>query len=282
MEIVTGAGGLPKVTFAAADGAQAEVYLHGAHVTSWRPPDGAERLFLSTAAEFRAGTAVRGGVPVIFPQFSGLGPLPRHGFARTATWEFAGVSDEAASATARFLLRDSDATRRVWPHAFLAELSVTVGGPRLEVALSVANTGAQPLAFNAALHTYLRVADIGAVSLGSLAGMRYHDQVQGGEQIQAEPTLEFRGEVDRIYFNAPDRLEVREGDHITPVEKDGFTDWVIWNPWVERGAALTDLEPEGYRRMVCVEAAAVGSPTGMPIGLEPGARWRAAQRTWAG
>jgi glucose-6-phosphate 1-epimerase len=274
---VPGEGGLPKVSLTAPDGAQAEVYLHGAHVASWRPPGGAERLFLSTAAEFRAGAALRGGVPVIFPQFSGLGPLPRHGFARTTTWEFAGIETEAASATACFHLRDSEVTRRLWPQAFVAELLVAVGGPRLEVGLGVTNTGEQPMSFTAALHTYLRVADIHAVTLCNLAGVRYLDQLAGGEQVEAGPALEFRGEVDRIYFNAPDHLVVREPDRTTRVEKEGFADWVIWNPWVERGAALADLEPEGYRRMVCVEAAAAGTP----IRLEPGARWRAAQRLWA-
>ena len=275
--VVTGTGGLPKVSLAAPDGAQAEVYLHGAHVTSWRPPGGVERLFLSSAAEFRAGAALRGGVPVIFPQFSSLGPLPKHGFARTTPWEWVDLDSGAASTTARFCLRDSDATRRLWPYAFLAELAVTIGGPRLEMALSVTNTGEQPLSFTAGLHTYLRVADIRTVTVADLAGVRYFDQVRGEEQVQSGPAVAFRGEVDRGYFHAPDRLEVRELGRTTRVEKDGFADWVIWNPWAERGAALADLEPEGYLRMVCVEAAAVGAL----ISLEPSARWRGVQRVWA-
>jgi glucose-6-phosphate 1-epimerase len=216
-------------------------------------------------------------VPVVFPQFSSLGPLPKHGFARTARWDFTGIDTGANSAVAHFCLRDSEATRQLWPHAFLAELSVTVGGPRLEIALDVTNTGAQPLSFAAALHTYLRVVDIHAVVLGNLAEVRYLDQVLGGEHVQAEPDLRFAGEVDRIYFNAPAQLWVREPERITRVEKEEFADWVIWNPWAERGAALADLEPEGYRRMMCLEAAAVGSP----IHLEAGAHWRGLQRVWS-
>src|SRR5688572_25010680 len=89
---VTGAGGLPKIVVEAPDGARAELYLHGAHVTSWRPAGaGGERLFLSAASEFRTDAAIRGGVPVIFPQFAGRGPLPKHGFARTAEWTLVGV-----------------------------------------------------------------------------------------------------------------------------------------------------------------------------------------------
>ena len=66
--------------------ARATVLPYGAHVTSWITADGDERLYLSGRTAYRAGAAIRGGVPVIFPQFSDVGPLPRHGFARTRAW----------------------------------------------------------------------------------------------------------------------------------------------------------------------------------------------------
>src|SRR5512146_3353582 len=77
-----GRNNLPKVILHGPDGAQAEVYLHGAQVTSWKAADGLERLFLSERSDFLPGSAIRGGVPVIFPQFNELGPLIKHGFAR--------------------------------------------------------------------------------------------------------------------------------------------------------------------------------------------------------
>src|SRR3977135_1122580 len=50
-----GAAGMPMATLESADGASAGIYLHGAHVTSWRPaPDGDERLFLTAPSEFGA------------------------------------------------------------------------------------------------------------------------------------------------------------------------------------------------------------------------------------
>src|SRR5512135_835144 len=105
--LIPGVNGLPKVVLANPDGSRAEVYVHGAHVTSWRPVGDEERLYLSPASEFRDGVAIRGGVPVVFPQFSNCGPLPKHGFARNVAWDLIGVSDGLA----RFQLRDSDATR---------------------------------------------------------------------------------------------------------------------------------------------------------------------------
>ena len=56
--------GQPAVRLRAADGAQAVVLLHGAHIVSWQTPDGVERMFLSERAHYGNGESVRGGVPI--------------------------------------------------------------------------------------------------------------------------------------------------------------------------------------------------------------------------
>src|SRR5579862_9781304 len=103
---------LSKVHLRSADGATAEIHRHGAHVTSWRPAPGTdERLFLSATSEFRDGAPIRGGIPVIFPQFATEGSLPRHGFARTSQWTCESVTEDSDGyAAATFSLADSPAT----------------------------------------------------------------------------------------------------------------------------------------------------------------------------
>src|SRR3546814_9389927 len=78
---------------------------------------------------------------------------------------------------ARFALHDDPATRAIWPHPFAAELSVTIFGDTLETALLIRNTGDAPFTFTAALHSYLRVTDVGTVSVHGLQGLRYRDKV---------------------------------------------------------------------------------------------------------
>ncbi|HEX5871641.1 MAG TPA: hypothetical protein VFY65_14540, partial [Longimicrobium sp.] len=78
---------MPKLRLTHASGGTAEVYLHGAHVASWVPAGGSEAMFLSRAATLAPGEAIRGGVPVIFPQFASRGPLAKHGFARVQPWK---------------------------------------------------------------------------------------------------------------------------------------------------------------------------------------------------
>lgn len=82
VEFVAGEGGFPKAIINAQCGGRAEVYLHGGNITAWKTPHGRERLFCSSKAQYPPGKAIRGGVPIIYPQF-GPGPITTHGFARS-------------------------------------------------------------------------------------------------------------------------------------------------------------------------------------------------------
>lgn len=273
---VVGAGGLPFVPLRAADGASAQIYLHGAHVTSWRPAPGTEeRLFLSERSEFRSGVAIRGGIPVIFPQFAAEGPLPRHGFARTAAWS---VDDSPPSdhggAIVRLSLRDTADTRAIWDARFLATIEVRIGGGALTVALSVENTGSSPFSFTAALHTYLRMHDIARTEVVGLQGARYRDSADRATLHREDaPVVRVAGELDRVYVDAPSPLVVREPERTLAVATRGFPDVVLWNPGSTRAAGLPDMEPHGACRMLCVEAAVVQTP----VALTPGATWNGSQ-----
>ena len=68
--------GHPAVALQSSDGARATILLHGAHLVSWVPAGGQEQIYLSPTSAYGEGQAVRGGVPVIFPQFSTRGTLP--------------------------------------------------------------------------------------------------------------------------------------------------------------------------------------------------------------
>ena len=272
LEAEPGQGGLPRVTLMSADGESAVVYLHGAHVTSWRTGDGVEQLYLSERAVFDGSAAIRGGIPIIFPQFAGEGPLPKHGFARTARWELVDASAGGSAPFAVLRIADSPHTRAVWPHAFVAELRVSIGDDTLRLALTVTNSGPEAFTFTAALHTYLRVADTSATRVAGLLGLAYRDSADGGMLKQEDgQEVAVAGEVNRIYLGATGPLHVRDGRRSRSVDARGFHDVVLWNPGAQLEAALGDMEPGGSRRMLCVEAAAVGTPVQLLAG-----------ETWAG
>jgi glucose-6-phosphate 1-epimerase len=257
-----------KIVLTAANGARVVVFRHGAHVVSWIPANDAERLFLSQRSSFGSGAAIRGGVPVVFPQFANTGALPKHGFARNMEWNVV----EQGSSRARFQLTSNPATLAIWPYAFVAELGVHVDGDTLDVALAVRNTSTEPFSFTAALHTYLAVRDIGQATVRGLQGYPFREGGVDGVQ-EAEP-LRIQAEVDRIYFDVKQPITISDGERTIDVGARGFQDVVIWNPGMQKAAALPDMAPDGYRRMLCVEAAAIGTPVVLPAG----AQWSGAQR----
>lgn len=256
-----------------ASGETAEIHEYGAQVTSWRTADGTERLFLSEKAEFRPNAAIRGGVPVIFPQFAALGPLPKHGFARVANWQRTTVPQ--AQDSAHFRLQDDAVTRSIWPHRFVADYSIVLSRDALRLELSIRNTDMEPFTFTAALHAYLRVSDIARVKVCGLQGLRYIDSAAGGAQsTETDPELQLSGELDRIYVSALQPIRVLELDRPGIIcSAQGFTDVVIWNPGAEKAAQLSDLEPGGFRRMLCVEAAVIDTP----VELRPQTSWSGVQ-----
>ena len=270
--------GQPAVHLRAPGGAEATVLLHGGQVLSWIPAGGQERLYLSERAVYAEGKAVRGGVPVIFPQFEKRGPLPRHGFARDRRWKLLRAETGADDAMAVLGLSDDEATRAIWPHAFSVGRTVNVGARRVGLELEVYNPGTAPFSFNAALHTYLRVNEVEEARLTGLRGLTHADSTEGGrEHLDSNGTLRVEGEVDRIYFDAPGALRLSEPQRELGIELQQFPDVVVWNPWEEKCAALADMPPLGFRRMLCVEAAAIGTP----ISLAPGEDWWGRQTLYA-
>ena len=260
--------GLPCVRLSCGN-AQALVSLHGGQLLSWIPADGRERLFLSECAVFDGATAIRGGVPVIFPQFGERGALRKHGFARLQAWDFAGIEDDTAVFTLAGDGSDAD-----WPFAFTAQLLVALDDSRLVVTLAITNTGTVPFVFTAALHTYLAVDDIEQVSLDGLQGCDYEDSANGGTlHRQHDYSLLFEGEVDRIYNDVVAPLTLQDGARSMGVEQDGFGDVVAWNPGAHLCARIGDLAADDWRRFVCVEAGQVLQP----VVLAAGEHWTGSQ-----
>ena len=131
-EVSEANGGMPRVRITSALG-EGEVYLQGAHVTSWKPAGNDEALFVSTKSRWEEGQAIRGGIPICFPWFRAKGDdrqAPAHGFARTKTWRIESiVQDEGRVCVSMFIESDDqnpalvawgipvDPSRHLWSRA---------------------------------------------------------------------------------------------------------------------------------------------------------------------
>jgi glucose-6-phosphate 1-epimerase len=267
-------GALPAVQITAADGAQATVSLFGAHLLSWKTADGQERLFVSSQTPLDGSKAIRGGVPVIFPQFNVRGPGLRHGFARVSSWRLTGDGGDGGSSFLEFSLDQSDLAAehaQAWPHAFALTLRFTLHGDALDMEFKVANTGAQAFPFGVALHTYYDVGQLAATSISGLQHQQYTDH-HLNTATQEHPALHFTEKHDRLYKSTP-ALTLNTANATLRLEQSGFSEWVVWNPGQADAAALVDLADHEYLRFVCIEPARVDQQP-----LEAGAAWTGKHR----
>lgn len=274
---IRGQGDLAALLLTSSQGAEVEVYLQGGTVTRWKTRGGKSPLFLSKKAVFAKGKAIRGGIPVIFPQFGPHGPLPSHGFARTALWEVVHQDpDRKEGPRVRLRLTASDTSLGIWNHQFTLEyeigLNETLGNDTaLELRMCTSNTGQSAFAFQEALHTYFAVSAIGGVRIPGLGSLEYLDNCAGrARRTEVRDLISIDGEIDRVYLNVPKRLEILEDgqpNRIT-LATQHYNDAVLWNPWREKSATLSDLDRTEYRAFVCLEVGNIGAP----VMLAPEAR----------
>lgn len=265
--------GQPALRATSTDGGAFTVSLHGAQLLSWTTAGGVERLYLSPRAVFDGVAAIRGGVPICCPQFNQRGMLPKHGFMRNLPWENRGIDATSGELTLR--LRDSEAARKLWPHAFEARLQIGMAAGRLRTTLTLLNIGHGPFSFAAALHTYLRVDDIAQVRLEGLQGANRWDSLRDDRHVETAPALRFDAEFDSVYAAPAKPLRlVQPGGTLEIAQSASCSETVVWNPGAVLGAKLADMPEDGYRHMLCVEAARIDEQ----VLLAPGAQWQGWQQ----
>jgi glucose-6-phosphate 1-epimerase len=237
----------PCIRLTSVDGSSVSVSMHGGHVISWQTNDGQERLFLSSKAS--SFGAIRGGIPVCFPQFATLGPLPKHGYARTSLWRHRGGG--------RFVLDVAPGDWSGFDNACALQVEVTLGPAALTVAFSVDNVGPKPLVFSGALHTYLRVADVTDA------------RVDGA----GETPIHFGEEFDKSFPNVTEPALLTCGGEPTMLcIQTGFPDIVVWNIGPIAGEHMLDLGVGEWQHYVCIEAASLSA-----VAVPSGERWTATQ-----
>ncbi len=264
-----------------ADGSALVVAEQGAQLLSWKTADGREHLYLSPASARDGKTAIRGGVPVCFPQFNMRGPLPKHGFVRNLPWQLA----DAGEGFIQLRLADSAATRAFWPEAFEALLRVDASTGQIAITLDVHNTGSTPWAMTCALHTYLQMDDITQTQLAGLQGTACWDSLVDSRFTESAAQIDWGAApgagFDRVYTTPAgsgkllqlSQLLAPAGRALGIENSQNASEVVVWNPGADLSRELADMPDDGWRQMLCVEAASIDAP----VTLAPGARWQLKQ-----
>ncbi|GAA0143451.1 hypothetical protein Leryth_000118 [Lithospermum erythrorhizon] len=271
--------GIDQVVLRSPHGASAKVSLHGGQVTSWRNDRGEELLFTSSKAIFKSPKAIRGGIPVCFPQFGNCGSLEQHGFARNKVWTIdenpppLHPNDSRGKSAVDLLLKPSEEDLKCWPNSFQFRLRVSLSSDGNLILISrIRNVNGKPFSFSFAYHTYLSVSDISEVRIEGLETLDYLDNLLQRERFTEQgDAITFESEVDRVYLSSPKCIAVldHERKRTYVIRKEGLPDVVVWNPWDKKSKAMVDFGDEEYKQMLCVDGAAIEKP----ITLKPGEEW---------
>jgi glucose-6-phosphate 1-epimerase len=260
-QVSAGRGGLAKVQIATPTAA-GEVYLHGAHVTSWKPAGKEEVFFVSSNSLWQDGHAIRGGVPICFPWFGDKADdahAPAHGFVRTKEWKLETIAANGGAVSVELSTESGPDTRRWYAADFRLVYRVTYGS-ELTLELIMSDTGREPLRFEEALHAYHNVGDATKGSIAGLDGIHYLDKTDSfREKIQAGD-VHITAETDRVYLHTSHRLTLNDPvlQRRIIVTKENSLTTVVWNPWSEKALTMSDLGQDQWKNMLCIETSNVG------------------------
>jgi glucose-6-phosphate 1-epimerase len=260
----TAPGGLVRAIISTplADG---ELYLQGAHVTQWTPKGQSPVLFMSSTSLFTPGKAIRGGVPVIFPWFGARSdgkPGPQHGFARSSIWQVESTRLTPAGEVEIALVLPAGETPAARARFFF--------GDSLRMELEVRNDTDQPFQYEEAFHTYFSVADIHQTSVTGLEETTYIDKTDSfARKLQKAEPVRCAKETDQVHLNTAATCVIHDAvwKRMIVVEKTGSASTIVWNPWSEKAAGMSDMGPGEWQRMICVES---GNAADNAITLKPG------------
>jgi glucose-6-phosphate 1-epimerase len=263
----TDAGGLSKILVSTPT-CNAEIYLQGAHLTHFRLADSEPVLFLSKRSKFTQGKAIRGGIPIIFPWFgartanalSDRTDGPAHGFARTSLWQLDSATMEGEEVVVTLTLGPDANSRALGYDHFLVTYTLRLG-KSLDLSLSVKNLASSPLLFEEAFHTYFSVGDSTRATVTGLEQTEYLDKTDGSKRKrELSPFLLLTGETDRPYLNTKAPIDLSDPllNRRINIEKQNSNTTVIWNPWKTSIAKFTDMEPDDWLQMLCIESGNAG------------------------
>ena len=223
----------------------AKIALQGAHLFSWQPAHSKQDvLWLSDIEPFKAGTAIRGGIPICYPWFGNAG-TPAHGFARTSLWQLSDYEIGSNKVRLVFSLFSKH-------HLILAKIEMLFT-EHCDVRFThYGETGMENVQL--ALHSYFNIGNIANTTIVNLPTTCFNSLTQSQETVPSPRTI--NENVDCIYAAPPQPTEIHDqaNQRTLFVTHQNASDVVLWNPWHK---ATSNMAENGYQTMVCVETARI-------------------------
>ena len=234
----------------------AKISLQGASIISWRHRN-RENIFTSKKAIFdQPLKAIRGGIPICFPNVGPWsGDRPQHGFARILPWEVVAKTENSAT----FGLKNNEYTEKIWPYKFELTYFVRMEDGKLETNLEIKNEDEKSFEFTVLFHNYLRVDDVRKAKIHGLENVEYRCGLTK-KVFKERNSITVDKNVERVYPRSSSVQKLKCKGSEVLIEKFGLSDSVIWNPWEQKTAAMSDMDDNEYLEMIGVESGQMDTP----------------------
>lgn len=260
-------------------GGQCTIYSFGAHLTSYKTSQGKELLFLSRDAILDGSKAIRGGIPLCFPQFGQPDKsMPQHGFLRNNYWKEVEGSrfddDEYASISMELALADVVHARGgKWDNNTTLDAKCTytviINGEGFTTTIEMNNLGTESFDFQVLLHNYFLVQERKALdtqhcNVKGLEGYTVDDKISGKEYLCDAPVTIPECIIDRVYTPKKEIMDLKLTIAAGPTNylslvasgevagKRVPVSGVVWNP-MEKAKVMGDFGDDQFNDMICVE-----------------------------
>ena len=233
----------------------------GAQVLHTALGSGLELLYLSPLVASFPDHPIRGGIPLMFPQFGDSGPLRKHGFARDLQWTLVDEREDAVSKNISYFLDIKATDFPEWPFDASLHLNASLGLDSFTIELSILNSGNKDFSFTGGFHPYFAISSRKDIQVNGLEVLPFRDSFPGENAY----VLNGDGLVERQYTGDAE-VQLYNGSHWLKLTSSGFDSWMVWNPGSAGATKISDLPDADWDKFICIEPIVLAQP----IFLEPG------------
>lgn len=235
----------------------------GAQVLRAALESGLELLYLSPLVDVYPENPIRGGIPLMFPQFGDSGPLRKHGFVRDLQWNLVNETEDADDKNLSYALDIKTTDFPEWPFDAALQFNVRLSLQTLTIDLSVRNTGEQAFTFTGGFHPYFVISSRKDILVNGLEGLPFKDSFPGENAYE----LNADGLVERQYMGNAE-IQLFNGSNWLKITAYGFDSWMVWNPGKVGATKISDLPDEDWDRFICIEPIVFAEPVQLNPGQE--------------
>lgn len=237
--------------------ATASIALHGAHLISYTPTGQKAVIFTSESAVYKEGKAIRGGIPICWPYFNAHpteADFPAHGIARNRFWELLSIESSGDGHTLIFEMPIDEKDHNLIGGRCKLTVSFEIADT-LKISLTSTNTGSCDLSVGGALHSYFQIGSITTSPVSGLDSVSHLDTLTD-ETSMHDGLIKIAREYDRVFLPSAHAVTIHDQSNHREiiVTKENSHATTVWNPWIDKSAAMADLGNEDYLSFLCVEA----------------------------